>query len=307
MVKNSLAACRTGIFWSFLSAFLWATVYIVSRRLMGGERAQVDPVTLSLLRFSIGGAILFGICLATVRRELFAFSLRELGDVFLLSQLSVVGMSVFLFWGQRYTGAINSAMIMTGSPVLIMLLGLLEGERVTKLQVAGMTVGTIGCLMVIGVIGMGGWTYSFQSFRGDGLVLLAALCWSAGAILARRIVARRHDLAVTAWSMVFASVTLLGINSVRTGGIVMPGNAVTWLLVLYLAVFPTAIGFYAWNAALNRVSLSVVNIMQYLTPIMTMGLAWLLLGESLDGFKFIGAAMVIGGVMLSSRLSGRRR
>ncbi len=298
---------RTGVFWSFLSAFLWATVYVVSRSLMGGERAQVDPVTLSLLRFSIGGTILFGICLATIRQEMFSFSLRDLWSVFLLSLLSVVGMSVFLFWGQRYTSAINSSMIMTCSPVLILLLGFLFGERASLLSVMGMAIGTVGCLFVIGVVGADGFGYSMNRFRGDALVLVAAFCWASGAILARRIMKSRHDLAVTAWSMVFASLTLLAINSLRTDDIIMPGSTSTWLLVLYLAVFPTAIGFYAWNAALKRVSLTLVNVMQYLTPIMTILMAWLLLGERLNAWNITGVVLVLLGVLLSSRNVERKR
>ena len=51
------ASRKLGVFWSFLSAFLWATVYVATRWLMRGEQAKVDPVTLSLLRFSGGGLL----------------------------------------------------------------------------------------------------------------------------------------------------------------------------------------------------------------------------------------------------------
>ena len=60
------ASRKLGVFWSFLSAFLWATVYVATRWLMRGEQAKVDPVTLSLLRFSGGGLLLFLICLEVV-------------------------------------------------------------------------------------------------------------------------------------------------------------------------------------------------------------------------------------------------
>ena len=70
--------------------------------------------------------------------------------------------------------------------------------------------------------------------------------------------------------------------------------------MIYLAVFPTALGFYAWNAALGRVSLNLVTIMQYLTPIMTILMAWGLLGESLGLFEIAGAVLVISGIACSS-------
>ena len=48
----------SGVLFSFLSAFLWATVYVATRFIMKGGHGEVDPVTLSLLRFGAGGVIL---------------------------------------------------------------------------------------------------------------------------------------------------------------------------------------------------------------------------------------------------------
>lgn len=301
MDRKTVVNYRWGIFWSFMSAFLWATVYVVSRAMMGGEGGQVaDPVTLSLLRCAIGGIVLFGICLALYRKELFAFKLRDLLMVALLSQFSMVGMSIFVFWGLSYTEAINSSMIMSCSPILTMLFGLFFGTRITVPQILGIAVCTAGCMMVL-LSGQGELHYSWQSFGGDLLVFAAAAFWAIGAILSKKLVTVHHDMAVTAWVMLFASVSLLVINLFRTSYIVMPHNISGWTLVLYLGVFPTALGFYAWNAALNRVSLQVVNVMQYLTPLMTFAMAWAFLHENVTLLKILGALMVVGGVALVSR------
>lgn len=294
------ASRKLGVFWSFLSVFLWATVYVATRWLMRGEQAKVDPVTLSLLRFSGGGLLLFLICLATTPKSLFALSGRDYLKVALLSQFSFVGMSVFLFWGQRYTTAINSSMIMSSAPVLTILLGLFIGEKISLRQGIGMALGTLGCMMVIGVIAEHGFAYSPASFRGDLLVLVSALSWSIAAVYAKKVVTPGNDLAVTTWSMLFASVSLLVINCFRLGEITLPQSGAVWSLMIYLAVFPTALGFYAWNAALGRVSLNLVTIMQYLTPIMTILMAWGLLGESLGLFEIAGAVLVISGIACSS-------
>jgi drug/metabolite transporter (DMT)-like permease len=301
MDQKTIVNYRWGLFWSFMSAFLWATVYVVSRVMLGSEGKQVaDPVTLSLMRFAMGGAILFCICLALYRKELFALKARDYLMVALLSQFSVVGMSVFVFWGLSYTEAINSSMIMSCSPILIMLFGLFIGNKITAAQVGGIVICTVGCLMVL-MTGQGDLHYSWSSLKGDLLVFIAATFWAIGAILAKKLVTVHHDMAVTAWSMIFASASLLIINLFRSNYIIMPQDTSGWLLVLYLGVFPTAVGFYAWNAALNRVSLHIVNIMQYLTPLMTFVLAWAFLGESVTLLKILGAVMVVGGVAFVSR------
>lgn len=301
MDRNSISNYREGIFWSFLSAFFWATVYIVSRSLMSDENAKIDPVTLSRWRFSIGGIILFAICLVKYREQLFVLKLRDFFQVTLLSLFAVVGMSVLLFWGQRYTSAINSSMIMSSSPVLIMLLGLFIGEKINRFQLIGLVISTTGCMLVIEVISLGGWSYSLQSFRGDLLVFGSELCWAIGAILAKGIMKKHHDMAITAWSMLFAALLLSLIDLFRGNLGSISSDASTRWLVLYLGIFPTAIGFYAWNAALSRISLNIVSIMQYLTPMMVLVMAWGILGEHLNWLKIVGALLVIGGVLFSSR------
>ena len=289
-----------GVFWSFLSAFLWATVYVATRWLMRGEEAKIDPVTLSLLRFGAGGLLLFVFCLVVNRRALFRLSKRDYLRVAVLSQFSFVGMSVFLFWGQRYTTAVNSSMIMSSAPVLTILLGLFIGEKISLRQGIGMAVGTLGCMIVIGVVTEQGLTYSPTSFRGDLLVLASALSWSIASVYAKKVVTPENDLAVTVWSMLFASLSLLLINCFRMNEVVLPQSGAVWMLLGYLAVFPTALGFYAWNAAMGRISLNLVTIMQYLTPIMTILMAWALLGETLSLFEIFGAVLVIAGIGYSS-------
>lgn len=81
-------------------------------------------------------------------------------------------------------------------------------------------------------------------------------------VYAKKVVTPGNDLAVTTWSMLFASVSLLVINCFRLGEITLPQSGAVWSLMIYLAVFPTALGFYAWNAALGRVSLNLVTIQQ---------------------------------------------
>lgn len=108
-------------------------------------------------------------------------------------------------------------MIMSSAPVLTILLGLFIGEKISLRQGIGMALGTLGCMMVIGVIAEHGFAYSPASFRGDLLVLVSALSWSIAAVYAKKVVTPGNDLAVTTWSMLFASVSLLVINCFRLG------------------------------------------------------------------------------------------
>lgn len=295
----------SGVVFSFLSAFLWATVYVAVRWLMGGEKTKIDPVSLSMIRFSLGGAILFLVCVVKDPKGMFSFSRRDYLRIALLGQFSSTVMSVFLFWGQCYTSAINASMIMAFSPVLTMLLSALFLERIGLFQWGGMLISILGCMMVLKVITPHGLELTAFGI-GDMLAFIAALSWAIAAIYAKRIVTTGNDMAVTAWSMLFASCSLLVIDGCLGSARVLPSDGTTWGLVLYLAVFPTALGFYAWNAALSRISISIVTIMQYLTPILTMLMAFAILGEHLTPFKIIGILLVLGGIAVSGKIWKKR-
>lgn len=292
-----------GVFLAVLSAFLWATVHVSTRYLMGNRNSGLDPATLSLVRFTIGGTILFAVGLLNHRGGMFRLARRDFLTILLLSALSFVAMSVFLFWGQRYTTAINSAMIMALSPLLIMLIGTLAGvERPGRRGFLGMAVSLAGCVLVLEVVSASGVNYSLGNLRGDGLILISALAWASGAAVAKKIVGRVGDVIVTAWTMVFAAAMLFVM--VLVGGEFPDPAAVsgeTWLLVAYLGVFPTALAFYAWNGALRRVSLNTTSILQFLTPITAMLLAWGILREELTVLKVIGAVLILGGVAIGYR------
>jgi len=67
----------------------------------------------------------------------------------------------------------------------------------------------------------------------------------------------------------------------------------------YVAVFPTAVAFFAWYEAMRRIELALLNVMQYLTPVFTIVLASMLLHERLAACQWLGVALVLGGVMAS--------
>lgn len=290
----------TGVFYSFLSTLMWATVYVTVRYMMQGSEMGVDPVTLSLLRFGGGGLLLFLICLLTMRRKLFCLKGKDYIHVAILAAFSFVGMSVFLFWGQRYTTAINASMIMAASPLLTMIFGVFAGARISWRHAGGMAVCMLGCMMVIEVITRQGIRLSASGLSGDLLVLISSFSWAVSAIYAKRIITPENEFAVTVWSMLFATAMLLVIDICRFDSIVLPQTANTWWIIAYIAVFPTAVGFYAWNAALGRISLNVVNIMQYLTPVMTVLLAVAFLGERPGIFRLSGIVLVIFGVLMAT-------
>ncbi|MFA6102953.1 MAG: DMT family transporter [Victivallaceae bacterium] len=301
---NKNASYQWGVFCAFASAFLWSTTFIGGRWLL--KDRSIDPVSLSVIRFGIGGMLLFFYGCLFCRHQLFNIKLKDILALTWLSLFGIVGMSVFLFVGQIHTSAINTSMIMALSPILTMLLGTFAGKRINAFMACGMLISLTGCLLVLGVITQSGFAYKSGNIPGDSMVFCSAACWSVYAVFSGKTVERLGGYTATTWGILIGFAELLIVWALWPWQLTIPGAAQPehWAAVLYIAVFPTAIAFFAWYEAMARIKLSLLNIMQYLTPLFTVLLAFLLFGETMSPLNIIGAFMVLAGVMLAFGISG---
>jgi len=287
---------KIGVFYSLLSAFLWSTTFVCARYLMVNK--QVDPLTLSLIRFSLGALTLLIFGLLCRRKALTLPRGRDLGSMAILALFGIGGMSVLLFFGQQRTTAINSSLLMQLNPVFILFLGLLIGERFSWMNLIGILASMVGALLVVGVLTPHGLQGSWRQNAGDLLVLGSALCWAIYSVFSKRTTQRLGGYSATTWVMLLGAVELALVWLAVPVPCVWPRGWLAWSLILYMAIFPTALAFFAWYEALRLIDLSLLNVMQYLTPAFTIVLAWGLLGESMLLTSALGVGVVLAGVAL---------
>lgn len=285
-----------GVFWSLTSAFLWSTTFVCARFLMRDR--MIDPVSLSLIRFAAAGGILFLYGYVFQRNRLLAVTRRDVPALAILSLFGVTGMSALLFLGQQSTTAINTSIIMQLNPVVIFFIGLGLGERASVRQFGGIVLSLLGCCLVSNILTPTGVAYDFNHLSGDLLVFASACCWAIYSVFGRKTVQRLGGFAVTAWTMLFGAIELLAIFMFLPGERTMPATPAAWSVVAYIAVFPTAVAFFAWFEAMSKINLALLNVMQYLTPVFTILLAWMLLGERISPLNMIGIGIVLAGVIL---------
>lgn len=293
---NYCASYYSGVIWSLASAFLWSTTFVCARYLMRDR--MIDPVSLSFFRFFAGGVILLLFGYLFMRTKLFTLKTKDIPELALLAIFGVVGMSVLLFFGQQTTTAINTSMIMQINPVIIFLLGLLIGEKASLLKFAGIILSLTGCLLVVDVITMRGFAYDFNHLPGDLIIFASACCWAIYSVFGKNAVKRLGGFAVTTWTMLFGAIELLLLLMILPGERTVPNTGSSWCVIIYIAIFPTALAFFAWFEAMDKIDLSLLNIMQYLTPVFTIVLAWLILSERISVLNAVGIILVISGVIV---------
>jgi drug/metabolite transporter (DMT)-like permease len=129
-------------------------------------------------------------------------------------------------------------------------------------------------------------------------VLLAALGYAEGALLAREIGAWQ----VICWALVFSAPV---VAPIVVGRILIVGwmpSAASLAGFAYVSFVSMFLGFFAWYRGLAKGGIARIGQLQLVQPVMTLGWSHLLLGESISGLQIATAGVVLASVWAALRL-----
>ncbi|MFE2018443.1 EamA family transporter [Streptomyces sp. NPDC059499] len=177
------------------------------------------------------------------------------------------------------------------------------GERPGRVRALGMGVALAGIGVAAVDEGAGGPVLAFV------LVVAAAACWGVSNVLTRKA-APSDSLNFMVWVSTVPVLPLLGLSLLIEG----PDRdaealaALDWSgvgIIVYVAWITTVFGFGAWGFLLRHHPASSVAPFTLLVPVFGMSSAALFLGEAVSPLRWCAAALLVGGVALTS-LAGRR-
>jgi drug/metabolite transporter (DMT)-like permease len=183
----------------------------------------------------------------------------------------------------------------------------LVDEHATPRRLAGLGIGFVGVLIVLGVWrGVGD-----TSLTGNLLCLGAAASYGLGFPYARRYLAQRRDgpLALATAQLICATAILATLTPLFSSA--PHGVAAKQILsILALGVIGTGLTFLLNYSLIRDVGATVTSTVAYVMPIVSTVLGVALLGEPLAWYQPVGAVIVISGAVLAQsrdpRVSGRR-
>lgn len=177
------------------------------------------------------------------------------------------------------------------------------GERPTPLRILGMLIALAG----IGVAALD--EGSSGPLGAFALCVAAAACWGVSNVLTRKA-APPDSLNFMVWVSTVPVLPLLALSLLTEG----PSRdydalrALDWQgagTVVYVAWVTTVFGFGAWGRLLRRHPASTVAPFSLLVPVFGMSSAALFLGEPVSGLRWCAAALLVGGVALTSLAPAR--
>lgn len=209
-----------------------------------------------------------------------------------------IGQFGFLFSAMRadVTAGLASLILQSQAPLTILLAALVFGEKVTKIQIAGVALACAG-LAGFGLAGGGNVT-----LLGLGLVLCGALCWACGNLVFRRLPGVNMT-ALLIWASLVPPLPMLGLSLAFEGSAPIATIAAMgwqgWAGVVFVAVFSTIIGYSLWAALLSRHPAAMVTPFALGIPVVGIAVAALLLGERVGPWEAVSGAVILAGIGLA--------
>lgn len=254
----------------------------------------IPPFTLVFLRFLFGTLFLLPFVLK--KGELKLSSLKQLWFVGLIGALN----PVLLFIALPFTQASVAPLIYACTPALTALyMFYVMGTRITQKQVIGILIGLVGVGIII-LAPLAGKVSSASAFTGNALIFVAAIAFMYYGILSKKY-QQHHKVSPLALTFYFSLVTVLamvpfmlwemGTASGGVGTLVAAIEARHLLSAIGMGVLGSGMFYLVYQYAIAAGSELAANLFTYLQPVITIGLAVLLLNET------IGLPFVLGGVL----------
>jgi drug/metabolite transporter (DMT)-like permease len=277
----------------FVTILLWGSAFVGIR----SAGHAFSPGALSLGRLVVALVALGLISTLRGERPPSRAQLRVAGPALLVCGLLWFGAyNLALNSGERRVDAGTAAMLTNVGPVLIAVLaGWLLKEGFPRSLFAGCAIAFAG----VAVIALA--SSQHAATRTGVLLCLGAACSYAGGVVAQKVVLRTLSGAQTIFicCLIGAVVCLPFVAQLWRELGDAPGGSIGWLL--YLGLFPTAVGFSTWAYALSRTDAGRTAALTYLVPPVSILLGWAWLGETPAALAYPGGALCLVGVWWARR------
>jgi drug/metabolite transporter (DMT)-like permease len=262
--------------------------------------ARVAPGVNVFWRFLLTSAAFVPILLLT--RSSLRVRLRGLLLTAAAAALLVAYNLAFFAGLRRGLAGVGGELVPTLSPVLTVLLGLAfrrrgrpAGAGLRPVQVAGVALGFVGGMVILGV-----WRISGSDLLRSGnlFFLAAALAWAGITLLSAR--AQEHMPFLPFSFLMYAFAALFGLPGALGGGIgtVFREGSTYWLNLVYLSVVATAFATTTYFLCSARLGAGPASAFMFIVPTAAVLLSWLFLGEVPTPLALAGGALSIGAVYL---------
>ena len=285
---------------ALLAAIGATTIYGLNHTIMKVIMpGYIGPYGLVLLRVITASILFFGLSLFYSKERI------EQEDYLRIFSATAFGMClnmVFFIRGLSLSTPINSSVIITIMPIIVMLLSaIFLREKITKLKLSGILFGFAGALTLV-LYGSSFTKNAPNIPLGNAMMLINAFSYGAYLVIIKPITKKYHVVTLMKWmfpmgiliNLPFGSEQLLAVEWME-----LPWEAI-WRIGFVL-LFTTFLAYLLNMYALREVPPTTIGVLTYVQPIIAIIYATFTGNDQLDGVKLLATILVFTGVYLVTK------
>ncbi|MBM3139390.1 MAG: DMT family transporter [Chloroflexi bacterium] len=259
---------------------------------------EVGPVAVAWLRLGGGAALI--LALVAARRSRLP-ARRRWGDLVVVAFFATAAPFVLIPWGERQITSGLAAILNASTPFFAALFAhvALSAERLTRWRSAGLIVGFVGVVVVIGddLVAI-----TSEGTMGQLAVVVASACYGVGAVYMRRRLLGTDPAVIAGMQggVSFAMLTplLLAVEGVPP----LPDLSQRVLLsAAGLAFLSSGVALILYYWLLSQLHAAQAALVTYLVPVTALLWGWIVLGERISLAAIPGLALILAGIALVNR------
>ena len=276
-----------------LVAFFWGGTFIATRI----ATQTFEPFTGAFFRFLIASAVLVPLAWR-LNPGFFRITRKQLLHYTLLGATGIFAYNYFFFKGLRMVPVSHGALLVALNPVMVMLFSSWRyGEKIRGGRLAGMLLALSGVALVIS---RGDMLSLFSGFEwGDAFMLGCPVTWAIYTLAGKEVLKHSSPMQASAWASLTGCAMLLvcAIPEAHPSRVSID----VWLALSYLGLIGTVLCFVWYYQGVVKIGAVRTAVFNNLVPVFALLMSVTILKENVAAYTYAGAAMVIGGVILTNR------
>jgi drug/metabolite transporter (DMT)-like permease len=267
---------------------------------------ELHPMHLALVRSAAGAATLTAALLVT--RTRLPRDWRLWGHLAVIAFIGNVVPFTLFGYGEQRISSILAGIWNGTTPLMVLMVAMvmLPEERPTRVKIAGLLVGFVGVLVLLGV-----WRGVGEAeLVGQLLCAAAAAGYGIALPYTRRVIkGRTHSgVAIATSQVLLATAELAILAPLLVGRPPAPSTLSADVIAsaLALGVLGTGVGFVLYYRLIRVAGATTTSTVTYVLPVFSTLLGIAVLGESLHWYEPVGALVVLAGIAVSQGLPWRR-
>ncbi len=271
------------------AAVLFSTMEIALKL---AAEVNIAPFQMTFLRFFIGGLFLLPFAIKDIKKRNIQIGRKDLVYFLTLGVINIVVSMTFFQYGVVYTKASTVAIVFSTNPMFTMFFAhFLVKERMNKKKAIALCLSVLGLLFILNpfTITLG------NHLTGIVFAFISAITFGLFSAYGKKKIALYGGVTQTSFNFILGALVLL-IIAIGVGQPIVTGITTdNILLLLYISVVITGIGYLLYFLAMQESNASIASITFFIKPALAPILAFMILREDITINTVVGILFILFG------------